>query len=61
MIPFREARPLLGTLTLREVIMRLYRDPVVPVIDEWGSCVGLVHREDCFEVIPYLSFLDHSL
>jgi hypothetical protein len=50
MIPFEASRPLPGTLALKNVVMRFFRNPVVPIIDDWGSCIGLLHRADCNEV-----------
>lgn len=39
-----------------EVMMQFFREPVVPVVDEAGKCVGVVHRRDCYEVhLPLLS------
>ncbi|KAK9207731.1 hypothetical protein WN944_000077 [Citrus x changshan-huyou] len=34
MMPVEEARPLPGTIALRKVVMRLFRDPVVPIVDD---------------------------
>lgn len=57
MTPFEEAKPLQASLDLKKAVMRFYRDAVVPVIDEWGSCVGIVHREDCNQLNAPLSQL----
>jgi len=51
MIRFDATRPLQGTIKLRKVVMRFFDEIVVPVVDEWGSCIGLLHREDCNQVI----------
>ncbi|QCD99634.1 Pentatricopeptide repeat [Vigna unguiculata] len=50
MIRFDATRPLQGTIKLRKVVMRFFDEIVVPVVDEWGSCIGLLHREDCNQV-----------
>ncbi|KAH9798576.1 pentatricopeptide repeat-containing protein [Citrus sinensis] len=37
--PVEEARPLPGTIALRKVVMRLFRDPVVPIVDDYCCTV----------------------
>ncbi|KAL1168185.1 hypothetical protein V6Z11_A05G068100 [Gossypium hirsutum] len=60
MLPLETVRPLSGSLELKKVVMRLYREPVVPIIDDWGSCIGLLHREDCCEMNAPLSAMMRS-
>ena len=45
-----ERKAPLPNARVSEVMMQFFRDPVVPVVDEAGRCVGVVHREDCYEV-----------
>ncbi|KAK8351984.1 hypothetical protein V6Z12_A05G067800 [Gossypium hirsutum] len=60
MLPLETVRPLPGSLELKKVVMRLYREPVVPIIDDWGICIGLLHREDCCEMNAPLSAMMRS-
>ncbi|KAL8054170.1 hypothetical protein ABFX02_05G121000 [Erythranthe guttata] len=47
MLPFDKASPLQATLQLKQVVIRLFKDSAVPIIDQQGGCVGILHREDC--------------
>ncbi|KAG8050138.1 hypothetical protein GUJ93_ZPchr0009g374 [Zizania palustris] len=47
MVPFQETQPLHADLILEEVVMRFFKDPAIPLVDDWGSCIGIVHRHDC--------------
>lgn len=50
MMPFKAVEPLNGSMQLKEVVMHFFDKSVVPIVDEWGRCTGLLHREDCTEV-----------
>ncbi|KAJ7966045.1 Pentatricopeptide repeat-containing protein [Quillaja saponaria] len=45
MMPFQATHPLQVTEVLKNVVMRFYRDPVLPIVDDWGSCVGLLQSQ----------------
>ncbi|KAL6846184.1 hypothetical protein ACP4OV_023632 [Aristida adscensionis] len=58
MIPFQESRPLPADLILRKAVMRFWKDRAVPLVDDWGGCVGIVHRDDCIKLdAPLLSMV----
>eukprot|EP00250_Pteridium_aquilinum_P012680 c20872_g1_i1 orf=71-1969(+) len=60
MCPVEEVKPEPPNVRLSQVVMRFFRDAVVPVMDESGVCVGVVHREDCFELNASLGSLMRS-
>ncbi|CAM0951474.1 unnamed protein product [Alopecurus aequalis] len=56
MVPFRESRPLCADLILKNVVMRFLEDSVVPLVNDWGTCTGIVHSHDCTKMdAPLLS------
>ncbi|CAL5088227.1 unnamed protein product [Urochloa decumbens] len=56
MVSFQESRPLPADIILRKVVMRFLKDRAVPLVDDWGGCVGIVHRDDCTKLdAPLLS------
>lgn len=57
MCTVEEAKPLQPNVRLSKVVMQFFRDAVVPVVDESGKCIGIVHREDCFELNASLGSL----
>lgn len=60
MLPYLEANPLPASLQLCKVVMRFFRENVVPVTDQWGHCIGVVYREDCNELNAQLSSMMRS-
>ncbi|KRH04951.1 hypothetical protein GLYMA_17G197900v4 [Glycine max] len=60
MIQFEATRPLQGTIKLRKVVMRFFHEAVVPIVDEWESCTGLFHREDCNQLDAPLTTMMRS-
>ncbi|KAJ3704838.1 hypothetical protein LUZ61_008543 [Rhynchospora tenuis] len=57
MVPFEETRPLNGRLMLRDVVIRFFEEAAIPIIDEWGNCIGIVRRRDCVKLDVPLSSL----
>ncbi|WOL06458.1 pentatricopeptide repeat-containing protein [Canna indica] len=55
MTVFEEASPLSASMTLSKAVMRFFKDSAVPVVDDWGSCVGIVYRSDCNKLDAPLS------
>lgn len=49
MIPFEEIRPLIVDDEVSKVVMRFFQSDGIPVVDERGSCVGVVYAADCKE------------
>ena len=52
-MPVEEARPLPGTIALRKVVMRLFRDPVVPIVDDYCCTVKPAVRYFLFFLSNY--------
>jgi len=52
MISPEEIKPLSVDVEIRKVVMRFFESDAIPVVNERGSCVGVVYASDCKEVIP---------
>lgn len=50
MISPEEIRPLSVDMVVRDVVMRFLNSDGIPVVNERGSCVGVVYAADCKEV-----------
>jgi len=55
MISPEEIRPLSVDVEVCKVVMRFFKSDGIPVVNERGSCVGVVYAADCKEVIAIFS------
>lgn len=54
MISPEEIRPLSVDVEIRKVVMRFFESDAIPVVNERGSCVGVVYASDCKELTARL-------